>query len=59
MFGGVKFELVGCDHSLLVYREVRTDVLYLVFLEAARGGLTVMCNSDGTPLLYSDWIRYN
>jgi len=29
--------------------------MYLAFLPASGGGVTVMLDTDGTPLLYSEW----
>ena len=49
------FTLVAYDDNMYVYKENITDVMYIVYNSANRGGLTVMLNTDGTPLLYSEW----
>ena len=56
------FENVGSDskYSFVLYRDIRTDVMYFTFTSAAvygRGAaLSVMYAADGTPLLYSEWL---
>jgi hypothetical protein len=51
----VTFTRVYSNYSFYVYVENVTDVMYLAFLPASGGGVTVMLDTDGTPLLYSEW----
>ena len=51
------FEIVAQDNvnEMTILRDTVTDVLYVRYTFMERGGLTVMLNADGTPLLYSEW----
>ena len=51
------FEVVARDtgDKIVIFRDRLTDVLYMNYRLGQAGGLTVMVNSDGTPLLYSEW----
>lgn len=51
------FEIVAQDNvnDMTILRDTVTDVLYVRYTLMERGGLTVMLNADGTPLLYSEW----
>ena len=40
----------GCDYTIVVDKETR--VMYLMFRAGYKGGLTVMLNPDGTPMLW-------
>lgn len=57
------FELVFQDNDdhLYILRDTLTDVLYMQYHDwagyGAAGGLTVMLNADGTPLLYAEWLE--
>ena len=51
----VTFTRVHSNYSFYVYVENVTDVMYLAFIPANGGGVTVMLDTDGTPLLYSEW----
>ena len=57
------FEKIGSDNHFYVYRETTTDVMYMQYRErngyGGCGGLTVMLNTDGTPLLYSEYVAMN
>ena len=44
------YSATGCDYTIVVDKE--TKVMYLMFLIGYKGGLTVMLNSDGTPMLW-------
>lgn len=54
------FQEVFHDHTITVYREKRTDVMYMQVhkssFETIYGGLTVMINTNGTPLTYTQWL---
>ena len=41
--------------DIYVYRENTTDVMYMIYSSGYKGGLTVMLDADGSPLLYSEW----
>lgn len=47
--------------NLFFYREARTDVMYVLYMDrmgyAGMAGLEVMLSPDGTPLLYSEWVE--
>lgn len=49
------FTLISSGSRMSIYRENVTDVMYVVYHAGYKGGLTVMLDTDGTPLLYSEW----
>lgn len=49
------FTLISSGSRMSIYREDATDVMYVVYHAGYKGGLTVMLDTDGTPLLYSEW----
>lgn len=49
------FTMIASGASMTVYKEDVTDVMYAVYHSPNRGGLVVMLDTDGTPLLYSEW----
>jgi hypothetical protein len=49
------FTLINSVGSIYVYKEDVTDVMYAALRSGYKGGLTVMLDADGTPLLYSEW----
>lgn len=55
------FQEVFHDHTITVYREKRTDVMYMQVhkssFETIYGGLTIMQNTDGKPLTYTSWLN--
>lgn len=55
------FQEVFHDHTITVYREKRTDVMYMQVhkpsFDTIYGGLTVMLNTDGKPLTYTSWLN--
>lgn len=51
------FTLVGSGSRLSIYRENETDVMYVVYHEGHKGGMTIMMNADGSPLTYSEWNK--
>ena len=42
------------NSSYLILRHKKTGVLYLYVREGYRGGITVMLNADGTPMVVED-----
>lgn len=51
------FEVVFRDNDRFsVVHDTLTDVLYLHDDTVNSGGLTVLLDTDGTPLLYSEWL---
>ena len=42
---------------IFIYREKRTDVLYVQYSGYRSETMTVMLAPDGTPLLYSEWVE--
>lgn len=55
------FKKVGSDSEgpigeFYIYRETTTDIMYMLFRDHSKAGLTVMLASDGTPLLYPEWV---
>lgn len=48
--------LAGTDY-IFIYREKRTDVLYVQYSGYRSETMTVMLAPDGTPLLYSEWVE--
>lgn len=51
----IAFTLISSGSRFSVYKEDITDVMYVAYNAGYRGGLTVMLDTDGTPLLYSEW----
>ena len=51
-----KMELVDEDWGFYVYREPVTDIMYILYNYSNEGGLTVMYDTDGTPLTYDEYI---
>lgn len=49
------FTLISSGSRMSVYKEDVTDVMYVTYHAGYKGGLTVMLDTDGTPLLYSEW----
>ena len=49
------FTLISSGSRMSIYREDATDVMYVVYHAGYKGGLSVMLDTDGTPLLYSEW----
>ena len=49
------FTHVGSEGRFRIYKENITDVMYVTYDVLYKGGLTVMLDTDGTPLLYSEW----
>ena len=57
------FERVSADvgvtifdsNDVVLYRDTLTDVMYIAYRGKHETSLCVMVNSDGTPLLYSEW----
>lgn len=49
------FTRISSGSRISIYREDATDVMYAVYHAGYKGGLTVMFDTDGTPLLYSEW----
>ena len=49
------FTLISSGSRMSIYKEDVTDVMYVAYHAGYRGGLTVMLDVDGTPLLYSEW----
>ena len=45
-----KMELVDEYWGFYVYREPVTDIMYILYNYSNEGGLTVMYDTDGTPL---------
>ena len=42
-------------NDVILYRDKLTDVIYIAYRGRYETALCVMVNSDGTPLLYSEW----
>ena len=49
------FTLISSGSRMSIYKEDTTDVMYVCYHSGYKGGLTVMLDTDGTPLLYSEW----
>lgn len=57
---------IDADSGFTYYRDLRTDVMYSVYVDTYKAGyaggmgcgLTVMYHPDGSPLLYSDWLSF-
>jgi len=49
------FTRISSGSRMSIYKEDVTDVMYVCYHAANKGGLTVMLDTDGTPLLYSEW----
>lgn len=49
------FTLISSGSRMSIYKEDVTDVMYVTYHAGYKGGLTVMLDTDGTPLLYSEW----
>jgi hypothetical protein len=49
------FTLISSGSRMSIYKENVTDVMYVTYHAGYKGGLTVMLDTDGTPLLYSEW----
>lgn len=49
------FTRISSGSRMSIYKEDITDVMYVCYHAGYKGGLTVMLDIDGTPLLYSEW----
>lgn len=49
------FTRISFGSRMSIYKEDVTDVMYVTYHAGYKGGLTVMLDTDGTPLLYSEW----
>ena len=49
------FTRISSGSRMSIYKEDVTDVMYVTYHAGYKGGLTVMLDTDGTPLLYSEW----
>ena len=49
------FTIISSGSRMTIYKEDITDVMYVCYHAGYKGGLTVMLDADGTPLLYSEW----
>lgn len=49
------FTRISSGSRMSIYKEDITDVMYVTYHAGYKGGLTVMLDTDGTPLLYSEW----
>lgn len=49
------FTLISYGSRMSIYKEDVTDVMYVTYHAGYKGGLTVMLDADGAPLLYSEW----
>lgn len=49
------FTRISSGSRMSIYKEDVTDVMYVCYHAGYKGGLTVMLDTDGTPLLYSEW----
>lgn len=49
------FTRISSGSRMTIYKEDITDVMYVAYHAGFKGGLTVMLDTDGTPLLYSEW----
>lgn len=52
------FETILRDmvNNVSILRDKYTNVLYIKYHAGYKGGLTVMLNTDGTPMLYNEWL---
>ena len=48
-------EKVDSSGSITYIRDRKTDVMYVIFQGGYRGGMSVMLDTDGSPLLYENW----
>lgn len=55
------FELIQDDGYTEIWRDKKTDVLYFAYrVKSGYGvgiGMNVLYNSDGSPLLYAEWVE--
>lgn len=49
------FTRISSGSRMSIYKEDVTDVMYVCYHAGYKGGMTVMLDTDGTPLLYSEW----
>ena len=62
-----RFELIEIDeapyfsHSFYYWRDTHTNIIYIEYLHGAGngsyGGFTPLFNSDGTPMLYEEFME--
>lgn len=45
--------------GVFIFRDKHTDVLYLVFMNGYKGGITPIAEPDGTFLTYQEWKERN
>lgn len=41
--------------GVFIFRDTHTDVLYFVFMNGYKGGITPIAEPDGTFLTYQEW----
>lgn len=51
------FTEIERQHDLTIYKENKTDVLYVVYHSGYGGGITIMFDECGVPLTYTNWIK--
>jgi hypothetical protein len=51
------FTRIESGSRLSIYREDRSDVMYVCYHAGFKGGITVMLSEDGSALTYSEWIK--
>ena len=49
--------IIDMYNNVTILRDKYTNVLYIEYHEGYAGGLTVMLNTDGTPMLYNEWLE--
>lgn len=49
--------LIDTYNNVTILRDKYTNVLYIKYHSGYKGGLTVMLNTDGTPMLYNEWLE--
>jgi hypothetical protein len=59
----INLEKIAEDNSFgettSIFRDTHTDVLYYVFINGYKGGITPIAEPDGTFLTYQEWKERN
>lgn len=49
--------LTDLRHDITILRDKYTNILYIEYHQGYGGGITIMMNADGTPMLYNEWLE--
>lgn len=44
-------------YNILYFRDTITDIIYIMNTDAYQGGICPLYNTDGTPMLYDEFIE--